>query len=95
MKFETARRVTGLLIVMAVASIVLAYALFLEGDPMRDRMISVGAIFTALTAANVYFFCRCPYCGKVLFANLFRMKVCPKCNRDLATGSKMKGKKKR
>ena len=95
MKFHTGRQLAKVLIVLAIAAILSGYAFFLEGDPMRDMMISVGGVLGLLTVGVIMFFCRCPYCGKILVRNLFNLKECPFCKRNLSTGVKVKGKKNR
>ena len=93
MKFETARRLTMVLTVLAFAAIILGYILYPEGDAMRDTMILTGGGIVAAAVLIIAAFCRCPYCGKVLISGLFVLKVCPKCSRNLATGEKVKGKR--
>lgn len=95
MKFETARRLTMVLTVLAFAAIILGYALYPEGNSMRDTMIITGGGIVAAAILIIVAFCRCPYCGKILISGLFVLKVCPKCSRHLATGEKMKGKRAR
>ena len=38
---------------------------------------------------------KCPYCGKRIFRNCLVVKVCPHCRRDLASGLKVKSKKRK
>ena len=41
----------------------------------------------------IFLYCKCPYCGKVVYLGLFKATHCPKCRRSFETGAKKKGKR--
>ena len=51
-------------------------------------LISFGLLIGMVVTA--WRLCRCPYCGRVIAADVLRTTVCPGCRRSLSTGRKVK-----
>lgn len=92
MNFKTAKKVVGLLMAISVIACVVGLAVFEQGS--RETAYSVLGAFGALiiSVGVILKWCRCPWCGKVLFVKLFYITECPSCRRNIETGLKKKGK---
>ena len=67
-----------------------------EALPAVGMYIVIGAVGLIIVALALIFTClKCPYCGKQIISKCLTVTVCPHCKRDLATGLKAKGKKRR
>ena len=67
-----------------------------EALPAVGMYIVIGAVGLIIVALALIFTClKCPYCGKQLISKCLTVTVCPHCKRELATGLKSKGKKRR
>lgn len=93
MKFETARTLVKVTLGGAVAFALVALVTSTNGSAATDYLM-VGAIaciilclFFVITGV------KCPYCGKRIIQNCLRVKICPHCYRNLATGEKQKSRK--
>ena len=72
--------VLGLMTAFAAPANTLLQVIFL--------VLTLGAMISTIVV--VYKYCRCPYCGKHIFAGVLRIKVCPACHRNLVNGKKAK-----
>ena len=67
-----------------------------ESMPTIGMYVVIAAVSLIVVALAFIFTClKCPYCGKQLISKCLTVTVCPHCKRNLATGIKSKGKKKR
>ena len=67
-----------------------------EALPTVGVYIVFAAVILIVVALGLIFTClKCPYCGKQIISKCLTVTVCPHCKRDLATGIKSKGKKRR
>lgn len=92
MKLETVKKVTtaGLAITVALCIVGILAG---QSDAQLSSYLTYGALVVMLfTVAIVFKWARCPWCGTLIIRNLFSVKVCPFCNKDLVTGKKKKGK---
>ena len=62
---------------------------------MKKLIALLLTVLMVLSLICLFAFCRCPWCGKRITSGLMQIKVCPHCNRNLETGLRAKGKKKR
>ncbi len=94
MKFETARKAVKLFLAGGIAFCIIA---LIMGSKTQlgtvCTFIALGCIVLCLFVAITCV--KCPYCGTRIFRNLLVVKVCPHCKRDLVSGTKVKGSKKR
>ena len=95
MKFETAKTVVKGTLLAGVLLCVIA--LFVQksmpGLGMMLTFAGMGCVIVCLFFVITAM--KCPYCGKRIFRNCLVVKVCPHCRRDLASGLKVKSKKKK
>ncbi len=92
MKFDSAKRLVGILMGLSVASCVIGLAAFEQGSREMATAALMAVVMLFLSVCVAFKWCRCPWCGQTIFRGLFSKKVCPACNRDLNTGKKIKGK---
>ena len=66
-------------------------------DPQLSFLATlVSGLSFVISFVIALIFCKCPYCGKRILLGMFKLKRCPKCHRDLATGERnSKGNKKK
>ena len=88
--FEYGRKIAKYLLVAAIA--LMAVGLFVTPAESTAQAVVMFAIIGLIVATIVvvYRFCRCPYCGKHIFFGILKVKVCPACKRNLASGKKTK-----
>ncbi len=92
MNFQTAKRIVGMLMAISVISCIVGIAVFEPGSLQASYCV-LGAFGALLLSVGVMLkWCRCPWCGKVIFRKLFYITECPSCRRDIETGKKKKGK---
>ena len=86
MTLKKAKLLVLCLLVLGALVGIVALFVFEDGSEGLDvcTKIAAGLLIAGILACGIW--CRCPYCGKRLFRNVFRLKVCPSCNRDLETG---------
>ena len=75
-----------LIIVLAFASVLLVP----KGSTAQLILVIAAFAIVAVLLAVIYKYCRCPYCGKRIFAGVLAVKSCPNCRRNLITGKKVK-----
>ena len=95
MDLKTAKTLTIVSMVLSVACAVIGLVGYSPENPARTYLAVVAFALMALALIFLLVFCRCPWCGKRISSGLMKLKVCPHCNRDLETGLRAKGKKKR
>ena len=93
MNFDRARNLVKFLLVFCLA-------LGLAGIITADTGMAYSVYFAlasmlcfVLAFVVIVLFCKCPYCGKVVYLGLFKATHCPKCRRSFETGVKKKGKR--
>ena len=92
MKFDKARDLVKVL--MAACVVLLVMSLFSGGNPAVAAMESIVSLVSLLLSfVIIALYCKCPYCGKHIYFGLLKAKYCPKCRRDLLTGTKKRGKR--
>ncbi|MGI5976360.1 MAG: hypothetical protein ACOX68_01500 [Candidatus Limivicinus sp.] len=62
------------------------------GGAVQGLLIGATVVLFIMTIYALVKYCRCPYCGKHIYLGVLVAKSCPHCNRNLATGKKMKKK---
>lgn len=88
MKFDKARNLVKLLLVMCV--LLTLVSIFAE-DSTAATPCAVLSILSFVGAIIVIaLWCRCPHCGKHIYFGLFKAANCPKCKRNLISGAKTK-----
>ena len=96
MKFETAKNLVKGFLIAGFACCVLAMFMQQTGSTVVSYCMGMGAAGCILMCA---FFAltglKCPWCGKRIIRNCLVVRDCPCCRRNLATGEKMKGKKRK
>lgn len=88
-KFRIGRGVAEGLILLGVILITVS-ATFLKETPAQELLMYISLALLIIALFVVYFFCRCPGCGQVIFKNLIGAKICPDCGRPLWPGQKMR-----
>ncbi len=92
MNLQSAKKLATLFIFLSIAVCILG--LVINGNN-EEALASYGiaAIVMLFLAMGVIVkWCRCPWCGQLLFRKMYTLTVCPACHRDLVTGKKKKGK---
>ena len=87
MKFDRARNSVKLLLALCV----MFGAVGVISDGNGTVVLSLVCFVMAFVV--IFLFCKCPYCGKVIYLGLFKATHCPKCRRSFETGAKKKGKR--
>ena len=95
MELKTAKTLTMLSIVMSVICALIGLIGYGPENPARTYFAVAAILLRVLSLICLFAFCRCPWCGKRITSGLMQIKVCPHCNRNLETGLRAKGKKKR
>lgn len=95
MDLKTAKILTIASMILSVACAFIGIVGYSGAEPGRMYFAIAAFALMALAMLCLFAFCRCPWCGKRLTSGLMQLKVCPRCNRDLETGLRAKGKKKR
>ena len=94
MKFETAKKlVKGMLLAGAVFCLA---SILLRGsdEVLAGWLMLAGGACAALCAFFMFTGLKCPYCGKRIISNSMNVTICPHCRRDLASGLRVKHKRK-
>ena len=95
MELKTAKTLTMLSIVMSVICALIGLIGYGPENPARTYFAVAAILLMVQSLICLFVFCRCPWCGKRITSGLMQIKVCPHCNRNLETGLRAKGKKKR
>ena len=95
MELKTAKTLTMLSIVMSVICALIGLIGYGPENPARTYFAVAAILLMVLSLICLFAFCRCPWCGKRITSGLMQIKVCPHFNRNLETGLRAKGKKKR
>lgn len=85
-KFRIGRWIAEGLILLGIVLITLS-ATLLEETKWQVPLMYVCLALLILALCVVYFCCRCPHCGNVVFKNLIGAKRCPDCGRPLWPGA--------
>ena len=93
MKFDRARNLVKFLLALCVMFCVVCVITTGNGTvlPMYSAVLSLACFVLSFVVISL--FCKCPYCGKVVYLGLFKATHCPKCRRSFETGAKKKGKR--
>ena len=91
-KFESGRQAAKILAIMAAVSCVTSL-LVGDGTPLQGALLVLTLTLFVCMFTVIGLRCRCPHCGKTVFAGLWNATTCPRCRRSLTTGNKIKGKK--
>ena len=92
MKFETARNVVKVTIVLAILCC-LAGLITKSSETVSNGFAFAGLGLIIITLFVAISSLKCPYCNTRIFRKCLVLKVCPHCHRDLSSGAKVKGKK--
>lgn len=92
MKFDRARNLVKLLLVLCVILCVVGVVVAERGSALALYSGIISIVCFVLAFVVVILYCKCPYCGKVIYLGLFKAVNCPHCRRNLSTGAKTKGK---
>lgn len=95
MDLKTAKTLTIASMILSVVCAFVGLVGYSGAEQGRIYFAVAAFALMALALICLFGFCRCPWCGKSLSSGLMKLKVCPHCNRDLETGLRAKGKKKR
>lgn len=95
MDLKTAKMLTVLSMVLSIICAFIGLVGYAGAEQGRMYFAVAALALMALAVLCLFAFCRCPWCGKRLSSGLMKLKICPHCNRDLETGLRAKGKKKR
>ena len=91
MNLQTAKKLLRPLIYICIAACVVS---ILSTGTAFAMYCTLASFATLAVFLVVYFgYCKCPYCGKVVYLGLFKATHCPKCRRSFETGAKKKGKR--
>ena len=93
--FEKARAILKVFLALAAVLCVLGLILNSSSESAAAAATVGAVICVALGLFVLLTFGKCPYCGRRIFRNCLVVKACPHCHRDLVSGLKTKGKKKR
>ena len=93
MKFDRARNLVKFLLALCVMFGVVGVITNGNGTvlPMYSAVLSLACF--VLSFVVIFLFCKCPYCGKVVYLGLFKATHCPTCRRSFETGATKKGKR--
>lgn len=89
MKFETAKKIVMVLLFLSAGA---CLAGLLLGGESAGLYVLAAIFLMLLSMGALLLWCRCPWCGRLIFRNLYSVQVCPGCRRNLTTGKKKKGK---
>ena len=86
--FETGRKYIRVLLCVAMIIVGTSYFFAAPGSSEQTGGLVGGFACVLATVYVNYKYCRCPYCGKVIFTGFNRSDKCPKCHRNLDSGKK-------
>lgn len=92
MKFDRARNLVKFLLALCLALGLAGIITSDKGMALSVYFMLASMICFVLSFVVIVLFCKCPYCGKVVYLGLFKATHCPKCRRSFETGVKKKGK---
>lgn len=96
MKFDRAKNAVKTCLVLCLILCLFSIILSSSDPSLSVTVMLISGICFVLSIVIAYLYCICPYCGKHIILGMFKIKRCPKCRRDLATGAKYgKGNKKK
>ena len=91
--FEYGKTICKWLVLFSVIFAVGSLIIFPSGSTEQLILLIASIICFVSTIVVIVKFCRCPYCGKVIFTGVLTVTNCPSCKRNLKTGKKSKSKK--
>lgn len=84
-KFRVGRGIAqGLILLGAILFTV--SATLLEGTVWQEPLMYLCLALLVIAIFVIFLYCRCPYCGHVVFKNLIGAKCCPDCGQPLLPG---------
>lgn len=92
--FERARGLVKGCLYAAIAFCVVGLLVMSSSEDMAMYACIAAVILIVIALFFVAVCLKCPYCGKHIIVKCLTTKKCTHCGRDLATGMKIKGKKK-
>ena len=90
--FDYGKKISMWLVIFSVIFAVASLVLFPSGSAKQLILMAASIICFVSTIVVIHKFCRCPYCGKRIYAGVLVVTHCPACKRNLKTGKKSKGK---
>ena len=93
--FERARGLVKGCLYAAIAFCVAGLLINSTSETMAMYAVIAAVLLIAVALFFVAVCLKCPYCGKHIIVKCLTVKSCPHCNRNLETGIKAKGKKRR
>ena len=95
LNFKTARRLVMLFMVVSLVSALVGMVFIRPGTQISIYVAVISLISMVLALVILFGLCRCPWCGKRITTGLMKVEICPHCRRDIDTGVKVKGKRKK
>lgn len=92
MDLQKAKKLATLFIFLSVFACIAGLVIHGNNEAALAQYGLAAIIFIFIAVGIIAKWCRCPWCGHLLFRKLYTLKVCPACNRNLETGKKKKGK---
>ena len=86
--FEKGRKYIRILLCAAMLIVGTSYFVAAPGSKEQIGSLAAGFACVLATVFVNFKYCRCPYCGKVIFTGFNYHDTCPKCNRNIETGKK-------
>ncbi|MBQ9045623.1 MAG: hypothetical protein IJ112_06735 [Oscillospiraceae bacterium] len=95
LNFKTARKLVMFFMIASFACAMVGLIFIEPGTTPSLYVMMAAFVLMVLALVFIFVFCRCPWCGRRIFSGMMKVQVCPHCKRDIDTGMKDKGKKKR
>ncbi len=86
--FEKGRKYIRILLMLAMLIVGTSYFVAAPGSKEQVGSLVAGFACVIGTVFVNFKYCRCPYCGKVIFTGFNYHDTCPKCKRSIETGKK-------
>ena len=83
--FEKGRQYIRILLCVAMVIVGTSYFVAAPGTPQQTGSLIAGFACVLATVFVNFKYCRCPYCGKVLFTGFNYHDTCPRCKRTVNT----------
>ncbi len=93
MHIKTARKLLMVFMIVAVVGALIGL-IFLEPGTPLSVYVTMGSFGCMVISMILLFgYCKCPWCGKRITANLMKAEYCPYCKKDFDTGLKHRGRR--
>ena len=86
--FEKGRKYIRMLLMAAMILVATSYFSMEYGSKEQIGFLIAGFACVIATTFVNFKYCRCPYCGKVIFTGFNYHDTCPRCKRNIETGKK-------